>query len=83
MKTKQARMACIILLRLMMMIRLLDTSCQHSVFRSLTKDRPRFVVAVDLYLNHVAEEVHKLSVLENRELRGKFGSKRGNETKDR
>jgi len=54
MKTKQAWTGFTLLLQLMMMlmIRLLDTSCRQSVLKSLTKDRPRFVVAVDLYLIH-------------------------------
>ena len=52
MKMEQAWMGFTLLLQLIMMIRLLDTSCRHPVLESLTKDRPRFVVVVDLYFIH-------------------------------
>jgi hypothetical protein len=48
MKTEQALMGFTLLLQLINMIRLLNTSCRHSVLKNLTKDRPRFVVAVHL-----------------------------------
>ena len=66
MKTEQVWMAFTLLLQLMM-IRLLDTSSRHSMFKSLTKGPSRFVVAVVLYFIHQAGE---LMVFENRELRG-------------
>jgi hypothetical protein len=52
MKTEQAWIGFTLLLQLIMIIGLLDTSCRHSVLKSLRKDRPRFVVAVDLYFIH-------------------------------
>jgi len=53
MKTKQAWIGFTLLLQLLMtMIRLLDTSCRQLVLKSLTKDRPRFIVAVGLYFIH-------------------------------